>query len=90
MKLNTFAKIALALFVVFCMVSVVKLKMEFNALEEKKLALEESISATQRRNAELSNKLETPFDDEYVAEIAKNKLNLVMPDEVIFYNDLAD
>ena len=53
-------------------------------------SLEERIAAAERSNAELKNKLETPFDDEYVAEIAKKKLNLVMPDEVIFYNDLTD
>lgn len=90
MKINTFAKLALVLFTALCIITVVKLKMEFNTLEDTKRSLEERIAAAERSNAELKNKLETPFDDEYVAEIAKKKLNLVMPDEVIFYNDLTD
>ena len=90
MKINTFAKLALVLFTALCIITVVKLKMEFNTLEDTKRSLEERTAAAERSNAELKNKLETPFDDEYVAEIAKKKLNLVMPDEVIFYNDLTD
>ena len=30
------------------------------------------------------------LDDAYVVEIAKDKLNLRLPDEIIFYNDLTD
>ena len=91
MKINTFAKLALVLFTALCIITVVKLKMEFNTLEDTKRSLEERGSpqlSAATRNSKTSLKL--LFDDEYVAEIAKKKLNLVMPDEVIFYNDLTD
>lgn len=89
-RLNTFAKLALALFVVFCAVTVVKLKFEINSLNEKKEILKSQIAAAEVKVASLQNELDAPFDDEYVAALAKEKLNLVMPDEVIFYNDLSE
>lgn len=89
-KLNSFARLALVLFAVFCIVTVVKLKLDFNDLEETKRSLEERVANSSRNVEELQNRLNTPFDDDYVARVAKDKLNLVMPDEIIFYNDLTN
>lgn len=88
--LNTFAKLALILFALFCVFTVIKLKIEINDLEDRKTELEQKIAVAEEEVAALQNKLDTPFDEEYVAALAKEKLNLVMPDEVIFYNDLTE
>lgn len=88
--LNTFAKLALVLFALFCVFTIIKLRIEINSFEEKKSDLESKIAVAEEEVAELQNKLDTPMDEEYVASLAKEKLNLVMPDEVIFYNDLTE
>ena len=37
---------------------------------------------------EMRYRLESPLDDEYVARVAREKLGLCYPDEIIYYNDL--
>ncbi|MFR5863840.1 MAG: hypothetical protein ACLUFV_00755 [Acutalibacteraceae bacterium] len=34
--------------------------------------------------------LDAPITDEYIRRIAREKLNYRDPDEILFYNDLAD
>lgn len=89
-KLNVFVKLAALFLAIVCVVVVVKLKIEVNELAEKKAAMEIQIAQTEEKVGELQNRLNTPFDRDFVASLAKEKLNLVMPDEVIFYNDLTD
>ena len=36
------------------------------------------------------NKLDTPFDKDYIIALAKDKLGYCLPDEIIFYNDLVN
>jgi cell division protein FtsB len=52
-------------------------------LEARVKSVSESIEA-------LQNKLDTPFDNDYIIALAKEKLNYCLPDEVIFYNDLIN
>ena len=35
-------------------------------------------------------RLDAPITDEYIRRIAREKLNYRDPDEILFYNDLAD
>ena len=37
---------------------------------------------------ELEEKLKAPVDEKYIIDIAKDKLNLRLPEEIMFYNDL--
>jgi len=48
------------------------------------------IEGVQANIDELQNKLDTPFDDEYIIELAKEKLGYCLPDEIIFINDLIN
>ncbi len=58
---------------------------------EKKFQLEAEIADVQARtkeaeeyNKELQNQIKYSDEDEYVEKIAREKLNMVMPDEIIF------
>lgn len=58
---------------------------------EKKFQLEAEIADVQARtkeaeeyNQELQNQIKYSDEDEYVEKIAREKLNMVMPDEIIF------
>lgn len=89
-KLNTFFKLAAVVLALVCTVIVVKLNIEINELNERKAVMEKQVASESEKVGELQNRLDTPFERDFVAALAKEKLNLVMPDEVIFYNDLTE
>ena len=87
---NVFVRVALAVFIVFCIVSIVKIQLEFNELKDKKAALNEQKEDYVFSIDKIQNDLNTPVDDDYIIRVAKEKLNLRLPEEIIFYNDLAN
>lgn len=83
-----FVKIAVFAFAVFAIIMLVQLQLEGNELkaliaekEKENQALEEDVAA-------LENELAGVNDDDYIIDVAKDKLNLRLPEEIIFYNDL--
>lgn len=87
-KLSVPAKIAIAIAVVFCIVRIVSYQIEYTNLKSQQEDIQEKIDYYTERVDELENKLEAPFDDEYIIKVAKEKLNYCLPEEIIFYNDL--
>jgi len=87
-KSNFFVRAALLVVVVFCVFSTIKLQLEYNRLKEEKETLMVAIEDAKDRVDELEAKLGMEFDDDYIIRIAKEKLNLRLPEEIIFYNDL--
>jgi len=39
---------------------------------------------------ELKYRLESPIDDAYIEKVAREKLGLYFPDEIIYFNDMRD
>ena len=81
-----FLKIAIVLFMVFSIVMILQLQQEFTELEKKHERLKVQIDEYEERIAELQYELDRPFDNEYIIEIARKKLNYHLPDEIIFEN----
>ena len=69
-------------------VSIVKLQLEFNSLQVRRDALLAEIQNTGERMEMLQSSLDMPFDDEYIIKIAREKLNLRLPEEIVYYNNL--
>ena len=88
-KVNFFIKLSVFIFIVFCSVTIVVQQFEFNALTREKEQLSMKIDEYTKKVDELKEELDEPFDDEYVIKVAREKLNYRLPDEIIFYNDLA-
>ena len=88
LKLNVFVRIALVLTIVFLAVAAIKIQLEINELKEKKDTLEERKENYVFSIDKIQNDLNTPVDDDYIIRVAKEKLNLRLPEEIIFYNDL--
>lgn len=88
-KKNIFVKSAIFLMAVFCVITIVTLQMQYNTLQTQKQELTEELSVIANRIEELQNALNTPFDDDYIIKIAREKLNLRLPEEIVFYNDLT-
>ena len=87
---NIFVRFALLVFFIFGMVTLVSLQLDQNRKQSEIAALNGQIQEYEDYIAELQASLDAPMDDEYVAEIAREKLGLRYPQEVIFYSDDAD
>lgn len=87
-EMNIFVRFAVVVFVIASLFSSVKILMKYNDYRDKteklQIEKEEYVENIERIEYELS----LDFDDEYVIRIAKEKLNLCMPGESVYYNDL--
>ena len=83
-------KLAILLGFLFMIITLVSIQIRYNELEEEREKLTERIDDVQGSIDELQNKLDTPFDEEYIIALAKEKLGYCLPDEIIFYNDLIN
>ncbi len=87
-KAGFFVKIALLAVVACILITSFSLLIEYNRLSEEKQQLEESISEAEVRAAELKYELDAPMDKEYILRVARKKLGLVLPEEIIYYTDI--
>ena len=82
--------IIVTMFVFFCIMSIVKLQIEVNSQTAQNQALIEENEHIRYEIDQYNNDLENPKDREYYEEKAREKLNLRLPEEIIFYNDLIN
>ena len=78
------------LFVFFCAMTIIKLQIEINAQSAKNDAQRLENEQLKYEIDEYKNDLATPKDDDYYEKKAREKLNLRLPEEIIFYNDLIN
>ncbi len=83
-----FVKIAVFAFAVFAVVTLVQLQLEANELKAEINELEQGNEELVEERDEMKNQLAGVNDEEHIIEVAKDKLNLRLPEEIIFYNDL--
>ncbi len=87
-KNSGFFRVLIFTFMIIGVVSIVKLQLEYNSLKMRRDVLAAEIQATSERIEMLQTTLDTPFDDEYIIKIAREKLNLRLPEEIVYYNNL--
>lgn len=88
---SRFLTSAIMLFITFiCAFSIVKIQIEINRLENEKNQIIEYNQILSDDIDMLNQSLNEPKDDEYYEEKAREKLNLRLPEEVVFYNDLIN
>ena len=83
---NMFGRVSMLVLVVFCLVAFVTLRLKQNDLYAKERALQAEIDRMNEYINELQAEIDRPFDDDYVAEIAHEKLGLRYPQEIVFYS----
>ncbi len=88
-KTGIAVKLAIIVFTLFCIVTLFVQKIQIDNLNSEINDLREKNKHQEEYNAKLKNRLNSELDDDYVEDIAKDKLNLVLPEEIIFYNDIA-
>lgn len=82
---NTFIRIAMLALALFFGILFVTLRLENNDLVDKADKLRGEVEILQENINELRADLNRPFDAEYIAEVAEEKLGLRFPQEVVFY-----
>ena len=61
--------------------------MRFNELEREREALEQKIEELEYDIEELRYLIDSPVDYDYIVRVAREKLGLHLPDEIVYYND---
>ncbi len=89
-KTNLVLRTAAALIFVFLFVSVINLQVEMNELRAERDARAERIQQLQDNVDELELRIAEPIDDEFIERIAREELGYCMPNEIIFYNNIAE
>lgn len=88
MKSSLFVKIAIFAFAVFAVITIVQLQLQYNAHKAQRDELKEEVEGLIDEKEQLENELASIEDEDHIVEVAKEKLNLRLPEEIIFYNDL--
>ena len=87
-KNSGFFRVMIFAMMIVGVVSIVKLQLEYNSLKVRRDALITEIENTGERIEMLQSSLDMPFDDEYIIKIAREKLNLRLPEEIVYYINL--
>ena len=87
---NIFVRISLIALLVCIIALSARMMMQYNDLREQADILRAEIDASQQKIESIQAQLDAPFDRDYVIKIAKEKLNLSLPQEIVFYNDLNE
>lgn len=61
--------------------------MKYDELQGRKEELEKKVDAYEYEIEELRYLIDSPIDYDYIVRVAREKLNLHLPDEIVYYND---
>ena len=64
--------------------------MKYNEYQRQKEGLIEKRDELENEIEELRYLIESPVDYDYIVRVAREKLNLHLPDEIVYYNDYND
>lgn len=85
-KASIFVKIVILALAGYAIVSMMSLKVKLAEAESYREDLVKAVAQMEQENAGLRYDIEHSSDDETIADIAREKLGLVMPGEKIFYD----
>jgi len=80
-------RLLLAVLLIASLTAFVTGLMKYSELQREKDALEDKVEEYEAEIEELEYLVNSPVDYEYIIRVAKEKLNLVLPDEIIYHND---
>lgn len=83
---SIFVRIAVVVFSVFCLLFIIKTQFQRNDILDRIDDKQAELEKIENIVSELEHQVEEPFDKEYIIKIAKEKLGLRLPPEVVFYN----
>ena len=64
--------------------------MKYDELQRQKKELEARVDSLEYEIDELEYLLDSPVDYDYIVRVAREKLGLHLPNEIVYYNDIND
>lgn len=89
-RLGLFAKLAFLSVLIFLVISVVQMNIRIRDLREDEEALKQQLLEGQLNVEEMNGQLGQELDEELIKKIAREKLNLRDPGDIIFASDLPN
>lgn len=86
-KVHIAVKAFLVFFLIFSVVYFLWTLMKYNEAKEKILEKDAYVEELKNDIQRLEYMLDAPLDDEFKIRIAREKLGMCFPDEIIFYSD---
>ncbi len=87
-KAGIFVKIAAILVIIFLLIVSANSLMEYSEILKEAESVEQQIDKTQEHLDELKYLIDAPKNDKsMIIRIAREKLGLVLPEEVVYYSD---
>lgn len=84
---SVFVKLAAILFAAFCIFTIIRLQFKNNDIKSDIADLSAEYEAAEDNYEELKRQLDEPLDDQYVRDVARDKLGLRLPEEIVVYSD---
>lgn len=89
-KLGLFAKLAFFSILIFLAISIVQMNIRINELRKTEEQLQQQVDEGRLEVEELNQQLENELDEKMIKKIAREKLNLRDPGDIIFASDLPN
>ena len=86
-NLNFFVKLTLVVVIIFCIVSIIRLRTSYSDLVASENEMKAQRIAYIDEIDRLREELDHELDQDYVMRIARERLNYYLPDEILFYSD---
>ena len=87
-KMHIAVRVFLALLLTFSIVYFLWSLMQYNESMEKKAEKEEYIADLKDDIQQLRYMVDAPLDEEFKIRIAREKLGMCFPDEIVFYTEI--
>lgn len=85
--IKVIARLLLATLIITSVSAFVTGLMKYSELQREKEALEQKAEEYEAEVEKLEYLIDCPVDYDYIVRIAREKLNLYLPDEIIYHND---
>lgn len=89
-KPNMLITVVLGLIMAVALGTFISRIMEYNDLKKEKEILQREIKACEEEIAALEYEYAAPMDDEYIESVAKAKLGLINPNEIVVVNEVIE
>lgn len=89
-RLGFFGKLAFIVIILFLVISIVDKSIEINDLKEKEEKIKEQVQNYTLQVERLESQLQEEVSEETIRRIAREKLNLRDPGDLIYSNDLPN
>lgn len=84
---SIFLKLACAAFAAVCVFTIVRMRFVINDYKNELADVNAALEEENSKVDELQRQLDEPLDDQNVRDIAREKLDLRNPEEIVIYSD---